>query len=150
MGRRIRWLGLVLVVCFGLVLAQLVNIQVREAQALDATRTNPRVAATQNDNPRGGILAANGEVLARSVKAPKGSGPYLYMREYPTGSLFAQIVGYDSPYYGTNGVEEEYNQWLVPHSQSPQNLSQVLTPPAPSTDSVTLTLEPYLQAFAAH
>jgi peptidoglycan glycosyltransferase len=149
-GRRIRWLGLVLVVCFGLVLAQLVNIQVRQAQALDGTRTNPRIAATRNDNPRGDILAANGEVLARSVKAPKGSGPYQYIREYPTGSLFAQIVGYDSPYYGTNGVEEVYNQWLAPHFQSPQNLGQILTPPPPTTDSVSLTLEPYLQAFAAH
>ena len=150
MGRRIRWLGVVLVVCFGLVLAQLVNIQMRQARALNASPTNPRVAATRFDNLRGDILAANGEVLARSVKAPKGSGSYEYVREYPTGSLFAQIVGYDSPYYGTNGVEEEYDSWLVPHSQSPQDLGQLLTPPPPSTDSVTLTVEPYLQAVAQH
>ena len=150
MGRRIRWLGVVLAVCFGLVLAQLVNIQMRQAHALDASPTNPRVAANQYYNLRGDILAANGEILARSAKAPKGSGSYAYMRQYPTGSLFSQIVGFDSPFYGTNGVESEYNRWLVPHSQSPQNLGQVLTPPSPTTDSVTLTVEPYLQAFAMH
>ncbi|MDA8309660.1 MAG: penicillin-binding transpeptidase domain-containing protein [Actinomycetota bacterium] len=147
MGRRIRWLGLALAVCFALVLGQLANLQMREAQALDNSPQNPRIASTRYDNFRGDILAANGEVLARSVKAPKGS-TYRYLRQYPTGPLFAQIVGYDSPYYGTNGVEAEYNRWLLPHSQAPQDLGQVLTPPPPTTDSVSLTVEPYLQAFA--
>jgi peptidoglycan glycosyltransferase len=148
-GRRIRWLGLALAMCFALVLGQLVNIQVRQAQALDNSPENPRIASMRDDNLRGDILAANGEVLARSVKAPKGSA-YRYLRQYPTGPLFAQIVGYDSPYYGTNGVEAEYNSWLLAHQQAPQNLGQLLTPPAPTTDSVTLTVEPYLQAFAYH
>lgn len=150
MSRRIRWLAVILAVCFALVLAQLVKIQMIQAPAINASPTNPRVASTRYDNPRGAILAANGEVLARSVKAPKGSGPYQYLRQYPAGSLFSQIVGYDSPYYGTNGVEAEYNSWLTPHTQSPQNLGQLLTPPVPSTDSATLTVEPYLQSVAQH
>jgi len=148
-GRRIRWLGLALSLCFLLVLAQLVNIQVRQAQALDNSPQNPRIAATRFDNLRGDILAANGEVLARSVPAPRGSA-FRYVRQYPTGSLFSQIVGYDSPFYGTDGVEGEYNKWLVAHPQSPQNLGQILTPPRPAPDSVTLTVEPYLQALAQH
>ncbi len=148
MGRRIRWLGVVLAICFGLVLLQLVNIQLRQAQALNASSQNPRIAATRYDNIRGDILAANGEVLAHSVPAPKASGPYQYLREYPAGPLFASIVGYDSQYYGTNGVERQYDKWLVAHRQSPQNIGQILTPPPPTTDSVTLTVEPYLQALA--
>lgn len=148
MGRRIRWLGLALGVCFMLVLGQLVNIQMRQAQALNASSQNPRIASTRYDNVRGDILAADGQVLARSVPAPKGSGPFRYLRQYPGGSLFAQIVGYDSSFYGTNGVEEQYSRYLQAHPQSPQNLGQILTPPPPTTDSVTLTLEPYLQALA--
>lgn len=148
MGRRIRWLAVALAVCFLLVLGQLVNIQVRKAQALNDSSQNPRVASTRYDNLRGDILAANGEILARSVKAPKASAPFKYLRQYPAGSLFAQIVGYDSSYYGTNGVEEEYNHWLEPHPQTAQNLGQLLTPPPPTTDSVTLTVEPYLQSLA--
>lgn len=134
--------------CFLLVLGQLVNIQVRQAHALNAASQNPRIASTRYDNLRGDILAANGEVLARSVKAPKGSGPYQYVRECPAGSLFAHIVGYDSAFYGTNGVEEQYNHWLGAHPHPPQNVGQVLTPPPPTTDSVTLTVEPYLQSLA--
>ena len=65
MGRRIRWLGMLLAACFALVLVQLVNIQVRQGPALDASPTNPRVASTRYDNPSGVILAANGTVLAR-------------------------------------------------------------------------------------
>ena len=34
MGRRIRWLGVVLVLCFALVIVQLINIQFRQASAL--------------------------------------------------------------------------------------------------------------------
>lgn len=148
MGRRIRWLAVVLAICFGLVLAQLANIQMRQAQALNASAQNPRIATSRYDNLRGDILAADGEVLAHSVQTQKGSGPYKYLREYPAGSLFSSVVGYDSEYYGTNGVERQYNSWLVAHPQSPQNLGQILTPPPPTTDSVTLTLEPYLQALA--
>jgi peptidoglycan glycosyltransferase len=147
-GRRIRALAVVLALCFGLVIAQLVNIQLRRANALNASPQNPRVASLRYDNVRGDILASDGEVLAHSVPAPKGSSPYRYLREYPTGSLFAQIVGYDSEFYGTNGVEDVYGRWLGAHPQAPQNLGQVLTPPPPTTDSVTLTVEPYLQALA--
>ncbi len=74
MGRRIRWLGLVLILCFTLILLQLVNIQVRQASSLNASANNPRNITKQYDNNRGVIRAANGAVLAKSVKVP-GAGP---------------------------------------------------------------------------
>ncbi|HEX3794642.1 MAG TPA: hypothetical protein VHV57_09085, partial [Acidimicrobiales bacterium] len=93
MGRRIRWLGLVLIVCFVLVLLQLVNIQVRKASSLNASAENPRNLAKQFDNDRGTIRAANGTVLARSVKIDHPT-TYQYRRTSPTGTLFAGIVGF--------------------------------------------------------
>jgi len=149
MSRRIRWLGVVMVVCFAVVLVQLVNVQFRKAQALRTSASNPRNAVKKFDNPRGDILAANGQVLAQSILAPKGSGPYKYMRSYPTGQLFSQIVGIDDSYYGAyTGIEQEYDSYLTAHSQSAKTLSQLLSPPPPTTDVVTLTLEPYLQQVA--
>ena len=71
------------------------------------------------------------------------------MRQYPGGSLYSGVVGYSSLYYGTAGVEDYYNADLVPHSQPIQSLSQLLTPPPKATDTVSLTIQPYLQQVAA-
>ena len=149
MGRRIRWLGVILVLCFALVIVQLVNIQFRQASALANSANNPRIAAKKFDNERGTIMAADGTVLAKSVKTNSSSSTYNYEREYPDGPLFAGITGYDSIYFGTSGIEYEYNQYLQTHAQPPQNFSQLLFNKPPSEpDNVTLTVDPALQAAA--
>ena len=150
MGRRIRWLGLVIVVCFALVLLQLVNIQVRQGNALADNPNNPRNAPVPLfDQPRGRILAADGTPLAYSASTPKG--PYKYQRVYPaqTASLFSGIVGYDSLFYGTSGIEDYYNGLLRAHKQGPQSFSQFLSgQTSVSTDDITLTVQPSIQRAA--
>ena len=155
MGRRIRWLGVIMVLCLGLVVAQLVNIQLVKAKQLQSSPYNPRIASQQYINPRGTIYAADGTVLAKSVKTPAGTDtsayPYQYVRQYPQGPLYAGITGYDSAlYYGTSGIEEQYDSFLGPHQQPPQTLSQLLfrQQQPRTTDSVTLTVEPSLQNAA--
>jgi peptidoglycan glycosyltransferase len=149
MGRRIRWLGVVMIICFALVLVQLVNIQFRKASSLANSPFNPQVVARRFSNLRGNITAANGMVLAKSVPTPRGSTSFKYMRDYPGGQLYAGVVGYDSAYAGTAGVEYEYNQYLTSHPQAPQNLSQLLFNKPPSEpDDITLTIDPVLQAAA--
>jgi peptidoglycan glycosyltransferase len=155
MGRRIRWLGVIMVACLGLVVVQLVNIQLVKAKQLQASPYNPRVSAQRFVNPRGSIYAADGSVLAQSVPTPAGTNqadyPYHYVRQYPNGPLFAGITGYDSAlYYGTAGIEEQYDSYLGPHQQAPQTLSQLLFRQQQPviTDNVTLTVEPALQQAA--
>jgi penicillin-binding protein A len=149
MGRRIRWLGVVMVLALGLIVIQLVNIQLVKAKALSTSIYNPRLANQQFINPRGTIYAADGTVLAKSVRVtPTPSYQYHYMRQYPDGPLFSGIVGYDSPlFYGRTGIEEEYNSYLGVHQQAPQTLSQLLfrQKMPVTTDDVTLTVEPGLQ-----
>jgi len=154
MRRRIRWLGVFMVLCFGLIAVQLVNIQFVKAHQLANSPDNPRIAVLKFDNPRGTIYAADGTtVLAHSVATSPGPNkyPYSYIRQYPEGPLYAGITGYDSPlYYGTAGIEEEYNSELSAHSQGPQTLSQLIfgeTVPS-ITDDVTLTVQPSLQQAA--
>jgi peptidoglycan glycosyltransferase len=155
MGRRIRWLGVIMVVCLGLVVAQLVNIQLVKAKQLQSSPNNPRIDSQKYVNPRGTIYAADGTVLADSVKTPPGTNTadyhYQYVRQYPQGPLYAGITGYDSAlYYGTAGIEEQYDTYLSPHQQPPQTLSQLLFREQQplTTDSVTLTVEPSLQNAA--
>jgi penicillin-binding protein A len=155
MGRRIRWLGAILIVCLGLVAVQLVNIQLVKGKALANSPYNPRVAALRSDNPRGEILAADGGVLAKSVRVAKTTDyPYNWQRQYPNGELFAGITGYaGSQFYGMNGdagIEEQYDSYLRAHQAPPQTLSQLLFRQSQplTTDNVSLTVQPNLQQVA--
>ena len=148
MGRRIRWLGLIVVVGLSLVILQLVNIQVVKAPALRASTFNPRNQGKALDNQRGNIYASDGTLLAVSVRSPLG--PYHFYREYPQGSLYSQVVGFSSIYYGTAGIENQYDSNLVTHTLPAQNLPQALgfNPLRQSRDDLTLTIVPALQQAA--
>jgi peptidoglycan glycosyltransferase len=145
-GRRIRWLGIVLILCFGLILVQLTNIQFHRAAALSASQYNPRNSSAHTDNLRGDIFAADGTILAQSV--PATAGAYKYQRVYPQGALYGEVVGYDSVQWGTFGVEQTYNTQLSKHTQPATTIGQLLSPPPPTTDNVTLTIQPKLQQAA--
>src|SRR5580698_1978371 len=149
MGRRIRWLGLILIVCLSAVIVQLVNIQLVRAPSLRDSVDNPRNASRVYDNQRGNIYAADGTLLAQSVRSSSAS-PFLYLRKYPQGSLYSQVVGYASKFYGTAGIENQYNQQLTLHTLPAQTLSQALgfEPLQSSIDNATLTVDPHLQETA--
>src|SRR5271170_523653 len=155
MGRRIRWLGVIMVVCLGLVIVQLVNIQLVQEHKLTDSPDNPGNLTMNLDNARGEILASDGTVLAQSVRAPVGSSadgyPYDYVREYPQKSLYSDITGYDSILdFGKTDIEAQYNSYLSLHRESAQTLSQLIfrAQLPTTTDSITLTVEPKLQQAA--
>ena len=155
MGRRIRWLGVVMVACLGLVIVQLVNIQLVKAKSLATSQYNPRIAVERYVNPRGEILASDGTLLAKSVPTPASTNrtdyPYNYVRQYPQGPLYADITGYDSALTGAQtDIENYYDSYLSAHSQSAQTLSQLLFREKlpTTTDNVSLTVEPKLQQVA--
>jgi len=144
MGRRIRWLGIVLIVLFGVVLFQLGNIQFHKAGALCERPKNPRNASLKFDNQRGQILASTAPC---SPVVPATSGSYKYQRVYPQGSLYSQLVGYDSSIYGTTASRTSTTTTWSP-TPSPPVLAQLLSPPPKTTDDVTLTINPTLQKTA--
>ncbi len=144
-----------MVVCLGLVVVQLVNIQLVKAKQLQASPNNPRVVCAEVQQPSGGHLRLGrhrpGQVGAHPGRDEHDGLPVPLHPPVPQGPLYAGITGYDSPlYYGTAGIEEQYDSYLGSHQQPPQTLSQLIfrqsTPL--TTDDVTLTVEPSLQQAA--
>ena len=96
----IRLYGLVAVL-FALLVAFTSRWTIFEASSLRENKLNARALLEQERVDRGPILAADGTVLARSVRGAEGT----YERIYPTGSQFANAIGYDYIDPGTSGLE---------------------------------------------
>jgi peptidoglycan glycosyltransferase len=151
MATRIRWFGLAMILCFCGLLVQLDNIQGLKAKQYQSAARNPITVENEYAKPRGTIESSEGTILATSVPTPNNSF-YKYQREYPTGSLFSQVVGFTSYTYGgvggaVNGVEAEYNTQLTYHTQQPRTLGDLLTTQQ-GTDTVVLTISDKFQALA--
>src|ERR1039458_2828086 len=149
MEKRIRRLGIFMMLCMVALFVQLNNIQVLKANSLATSPANPRVQSAGRSQPRGDIVSADGVNLATSVLA--NSGVYKYRRVYNpnTAVLFSQIVGFDSLEYGNfNGVEAEYNSYLVAHNKPAKSLRDLLTGQT-VVDNVTLTINSNLQREVA-
>lgn len=148
MNPRIRWVGIVLLLCFGLLFLQLNNIQVRQASALSK---NPLVQTGKEQAfylPLGTILSSDDKVLAYSKKTSKGE-----LRVYPSATAvpFGQITGFLDEEAATPprfGVEAEYYHYLAQHESSADSLQGLLTQHE-ETDDVVLTIPSKLQEDAA-
>ena len=152
MTRRIRILGLAMVLCFVVLFAQLNNLQVLKAHKYATSPGNPQVIAQEYVQPRGAIESSDGQILAQSVPGPKGS-QYKFVRQYPAqwAQLFSHIVGAFSYNYapkGGYGVEGVYDKYLVSHNAPVKTIRDLLTTRT-VTDTVTLTVSTTLQRAAA-
>jgi penicillin-binding protein A len=101
---------------------------------------------------RGKIYAADGRtLLATNVKKNVG-GQTLYFRRYPSGPLFADVVGYSTQSRNRTGLEQSYNDFLT---GSNANLDTVfrstvdkLRGSTVTGNDLVLTLQPRLQSIA--
>jgi penicillin-binding protein A len=62
---------------------------------------------------RGKIYAADGRTLLATNMTKKSGGQTLYLRRYPTGSLFSDVVGYSTQTRNRTGLERSYNDYLT-------------------------------------
>jgi peptidoglycan glycosyltransferase len=116
----VRLYGLV-VVLFALLVAFTSRWTIFEAGALRQNALNRRALLQQERIRRGRILAADGTVLARSVRGREGT----YRRTYPTRELFAQTVGYSFTDLGQSGIER-YRNPALDGETSATNLQAIL------------------------
>ena len=148
MERRIRWLGVAMVLSFVALFVQLNNIQIVKAHGLSTSKNNPRIIALARNNSRGDILSSDGVVLASSIPSPKGSFKYQRVYNPFTATLFSQMVGYSTIFGTRTGIEAEYNQFLQLHTRPAKTLSDLLTTRT-TTGNVILTVNSGLQLKVA-
>jgi peptidoglycan glycosyltransferase len=104
----LRRAGVVILVLFGLLFANLNWIQAYKADAYRTSDYNGRVVVAQYDRPRGDI-EADGEYLAQN----KVTGDTLkYLRVYPDKQAYAPVVGYRPVNIGATGIENSENDFL--------------------------------------
>ncbi len=141
----LRLYGLV-VLLFALLVAFTSRWTVFEASSLRENPLNHRPLLEQERVQRGAILAADGTVLARSVRTREGT----YERTYPSGGEFAQAIGYSYPLsLARTGLERFRNAALTGESQS--NLQSILNQIQGRSnrgDRVVTTLDPAAQRAA--
>lgn len=140
----VRLYGLVFVL-FALLVAFTSRWTVFEASSLRANALNKRSVLEQQRIDRGSILAADGTVLARSVRGAEG----VYRRAYPSGSLFTHAVGYSFIDLGQAGIEQYRSPALNGQERgSVQNILDQLQGKKPKGDTVRTTLRPSAQRVA--
>jgi len=141
----VRLYGLV-VVLFALLIAFTSRWTVFEAASLRQNPLNRRALLEQERIERGPILAADGTALAHSVRGREGT----FQRTYPTGSLFAQAIGYSYTDLGQAGLER-YRNSVLDGETTGTNLQAILDQlqgKRPQGDEVITTLDPSAQRTA--
>jgi len=148
-NRAIRRVGFACTFLIVALVGQLTYLQVFDAEKLADDPRNVRKAIRDFSRPRGDIVTADGQVVARSVPDEEDGDDFDLQREYPQGDLFAQIVGYQSFVYGNTGVEQEYNDQLVGRDLDLdlRNIPDIFSGKE-NTGNVVLTISAPAQALA--
>lgn len=102
------------VLLFLVIAARQLWLALVEAPGLDADPHNPRLALLAEG--RGTIVASDGTVLAATRDGK---------RVYPEHALTVHAVGYDSPRYGTAGLEDAFDKALTPRLVLSDPLAQI-------------------------
>jgi penicillin-binding protein A len=140
----VRLYGLV-VLLFAVLIAFTSRWTVFEASSLRASELNVRGLLQQERIDRGPILAANGAVLAHSVRGAEGT----YTRSYPRGARFTAPVGYSFVERGQVGLELYRNAALDGESSAGvQSILDQLQGRKPQGNTVITTLQPSAQQTA--
>jgi peptidoglycan glycosyltransferase len=145
-NRAIRRVGIGVTVLILLLVGQLTYLQVYDADRLANDPRNIRFQLRDFSKPRGRIITADGQIVARSVET---DDELKFQRLYPLGPLFAHIAGYQSFVFGNTAVERKYNDVLAGRDPLLQirNVGDVLAGKEP-VGNVVLSLNAGLQGAA--
>ena len=114
------------------------------AKGLRDNTNNKRAELNDLKIKRGTITAADGLVLAKSVKTAHG----VYTRRYPQHGLFGHAVGYSFADYGRAGLEASRNDELTGAGNEFGSIIDELRGKQRTGDDVQTTLDPKAQRIA--
>ncbi|MER7168515.1 penicillin-binding protein 2 [Micromonospora sp. NPDC000207] len=109
MNAPLRRVGVVAMVLFGLLFANLNWVQAYKADEYRTSDYNGRVQVAEYDRKRGNI-EAGGTALATSQAT---DGNLKYLRTYPGGAEYAHVIGYKPVNLGDTGIERLENDFLA-------------------------------------
>jgi peptidoglycan glycosyltransferase len=137
-------LYVVVVVLFGMLVFATSWWTVFGADPLRDNPANRRALLEQARIKRGLIQAADGTVLARSVKRSDGT----FTRRYPQGELFSHAVGYSFIRFGQAGLERSRNGPLTGERDDITSIVDELRGKRQEGDDVITTLDTQAQRTA--
>ncbi|WP_328341585.1 peptidoglycan D,D-transpeptidase FtsI family protein [Micromonospora sp. NBC_00421] len=109
MNAPLRRVGVVVMVLFGLLFANLNWIQAYKADEYRNSDYNGRVQVAEYERRRGNI-EAGGTAVATSKET---GGKLKFQRSYPGGSKYAHVLGYKPVNLGDTGIERLENDFLA-------------------------------------
>jgi penicillin-binding protein A len=144
----LRRVGVVVIVLFALLFANLNWVQAYKADAYRTNEHNGRVQLIEYQRQRGTIVLAGGQtIVAQSV----ATGDSLkYLRKYPIGPDFAHVVGYKTVTGGSAGIERAENDFLSGNADAlfTNRIKDMFTGNKTAGGNVVLTLSTKAQETA--
>jgi peptidoglycan glycosyltransferase len=137
-------LFLVALLMFALLLGATSWWTVLRADSLDHSTANARTLIRAQKIHRGTIRAADGTVIARSVRDAEG----VYHRRYPTGPLFGHPVGYSYANLGQTELERYRNDALLGKTNAIATTFDQLLGKQKEGNDVRTSLDPKAQRLA--
>ncbi|GLW33980.1 peptidoglycan D,D-transpeptidase FtsI family protein [Actinoplanes regularis] len=147
MNAPLRRAGVVVLVLFGLIFANLNWVQAYKADDYRTASRNPRVTVAEYKRPRGVIEADNGVALAKNAET---DDTLKYLRQYPKREIYAPVLGYKPVSLGATGIEETENDFLSGESDKlfADRLADMFTGEETGGGNVILSLRSKAQEVA--
>ncbi|HSC73293.1 MAG TPA: penicillin-binding protein 2 [Gaiellaceae bacterium] len=152
MNKQISHLGVAALVLLAALIVGVTYWQTWANASLSARQDNDIKLVASFTIKRGKISAADGRTLVATNVRKNIGGQTLYFRRYPTGPLFANVVGYSTQSRNRTGLEQSFNDFLT---GSNANLDTVfrstldkLKGSTVTGNNIVLTIRPGLQALA--
>ena len=146
MNAPLRKAGVVVLVLFGLLFANLNWVQAYKADDYRTSDHNRRVQVAEYERPRG-VIEANGQALAQSKLT---DGTLKYLRTYPKGQIYAPLIGYKPVNNAETGIERSEDEFLAGTSDKlfADRLSDMFTGDNTGGGNVILSLKTRAQEVA--
>ncbi|MDP3012751.1 MAG: penicillin-binding transpeptidase domain-containing protein, partial [Candidatus Subteraquimicrobiales bacterium] len=93
---------------FVAIILNLTYLQIFASEKIVSHPKNTRGIERELLIPRGSIVSADGEILAKDVRMDGK-----FFRNYPFGEITAHLIGFNSVKYGRSGVEAAFNDYLL-------------------------------------
>ncbi|HZM78462.1 MAG TPA: penicillin-binding transpeptidase domain-containing protein [Candidatus Limnocylindrales bacterium] len=147
MNAPLRRVGVVVMVLFGLLFANLNWVQAYKADEYRTSPYNRRVILDEYKRERGIIMLSGGQKLAVSQAT---TDELKYLRTYPLKEKYAHLIGYKPVNIGETGLEQSENEFLAGTSDKlfGDRFRDLFTGEQTAGGNVLLTIAPTAQDVA--